>query len=316
MIKSLLKTLVLLLALLVVAFFALRVADTDPQAMIEQYGGADIQSVSDGLGGSIFYTDTGESNKPTLLLIHGSNSSHNTWQFVTPYLVEHFRVIAYSQHGHGITGPHPSNDYSASAKIDAAVRVLDAAAVDKAIWVGNSMGGWVAWRAALAVPERVSALVLIDALGVQGGEQITPYFAARLSTTKLGEWIMPHITPRWMVAKSLEDNFVDHSLISEQMIDRYWQLLRFPGNRQATVHRNHTDRQAQKWSQAKQISQPTLILWGEQDKVIPFSHAKVFNQTIPNSQLISYPNAGHLPMEEQAQQVAEDMVRWALEALP
>ena len=302
-----------IVVILGLAFILLRAPDTDPFEMKKLYGTAESQQVSDGISGYIHYRDQGPENAPVLLLLHGSNSSLHTWEGLVDNLVSEYRLISFDQHGYGITGPNPNDDYSASAKIDDALKVLDHVGVDRAVWVGNSMGGWLAWRAALAVPDRVSALVLIDASGAQVEQQSKPYLAARLMNSWIGKTLYPYITPRALVRSSIEENYADHSKVSESLVDRYWQLLRYPGNRRAAILAANTNRQPEKWNQIESLTLPTLILWGEQDSVIPISHAQAFKQKITNSTLITYPNAGHLPMEETPDQVAADIASWLMQ---
>ena len=310
--KLIFKIAVCSVFIIVAAFFLLKVPDTDPQRMIDKYGQGAIR-IDDGLGGNIYYRDQGPADAPVLLLIHGSNSSMQTWNAMIELLDEQYRLISYDLHGHGLSGPHANNDYSASAQIETALTVLDAAGVDKAIWVGNSMGGWLSWRAGLAVPERVSGLVLIDASGVQGGEKQELYLAARIIKSRAGQFLANYITPRSIVESSLTANYFDDSLINDALIDQYWELSRFPGNRAAIAHRANVSREPHVWNQIHNIDVPTLILWGEKDKVTPFSDAKRFQEMIVGSELVSYCNASHLPMEETPLQVAMDIDRWVSE---
>ncbi|NNC98708.1 MAG: alpha/beta hydrolase, partial [Gammaproteobacteria bacterium] len=194
MLKKIVWLMAVIIALLAVAFLLLRVSDTDPQAMKKKYGTAESRQVADGQGGYIHYRDQGLTSGPALLLVHGANSSLHTWEELVAILSGKYRLISFDQHGHGLTGPRADADYSAAARIDAAIRVLDEVGVHQAIWVGNSMGGWVSWRAGLAVPERVSGLVLIDASGVQNQQELKPYLGARLAQSWLGQILMPYIT--------------------------------------------------------------------------------------------------------------------------
>ena len=301
-------TLFFLLAF-VVLFFAFKVPDTDRQAMIAKYG-KDAIKVDDGLGGHIYYRDQGNKNGEVLLLLHGSSSSMQTWNGMVNVLASSYRIISFDLYGHGITGKHPRDDYSADAQIAAALKVLDDAGVKQAVWVGNSMGGWLTWRAALAQPERVSALVLIDASGAQGGEKAEVYFAAKILNSPIAQKLSEYIMPRSMIEASIKDNYADHSKISDQLIDQYWELLRFPSNRAAIAHRVNTSREPEVWDQIGNIKQPVLLLWGEQDVVVPFSDTKLYQQKLPQSKLVSYPNASHLPMEELPIDVAQDIDRW------
>jgi len=307
--KLLLKITFFIILVLVVLFFVFKTPDTDRQAMITKYGQGAIK-VDDGIGGQIYYRDQGNKNGKVLLLIHGSNSSMQTWNGMINVLASSYRIISLDLYGHGITGKHPNDDYSAGAQIAGVLKVLDHADVEKAVWVGNSMGGWLTWRAALAAPDRVSRLVLISASGAQGGEKADIYFAAKILKSPLVQKISEYIMPRSMVESSIQDNYADHSKISSQLVDQYWELLRFPGNRAAVAHRVKMSREPEIWNQISNIKQPTLLLWGEQDVVGPFSDTKLYQQKLPQSKLVSYPNASHLAMEELPIDVAQDIDQW------
>ena len=308
--KKTIRIILLLLALVGAAFFVFRTPDTDRTEMIAKYGNEASRFVDDGHGAKIHYRDEGSRDGPALLLIHGSNSMLQTWEPLVALLGDKYRLISLDLYGHGLTGPNPTGAYDADTNIAAAVRVLDTVGVDKAYWVGNSMGGWLTWRAGLSVPERTSGLVLIDAAGAQVEQKIQPYLGARLAQSSIGQILLPEITPRFLVKSSLEENFARPELLTEELVDRYWELLRFPGNRKAAVDRGKTPREPEKWAEVGRLKMPVLLLWGEQDKVIPLSHARAFAAAIPGSKLITYANAGHLPMEETPEQVARDIDVW------
>lgn len=308
--KKTIRIILILLVLLGVAFVIFRTPDTDRAEMIAKYSNEASRFVEDGHGAKIHYRDEGNKDGPALLLIHGSNSLLQTWEPLVALLGDKYRLISLDLYGHGLTGPNPTGAYDADTNIAAALRVLDTVGVDKAYWVGNSMGGWLTWRVGLSVPERTLGLVLIDASGAQVEQKIQPYLGARLARSSIGQILLPEITPRVLVKSSLEENFAQPERLTENLVDRYWELLRFPGNRKAAVDRGKTPREPEKWAEVGTLKMPVLLLWGEQDKVIPLSHARAFAAAIPGSKLITYADAGHLPMEETPEQVARDIDVW------
>jgi len=303
-------SLIAVLVLIGLAVFLLYTPDSDREKMMAQYGAAPSTFLDDGHGGTIHYREQGRKDGPILLLIHGANGSLHTWEYMIAHLQDKYRLISVDLYGHGLTGPNKRGVYDADAQIGAGVAVLDHLGIEKATWVGSSMGGWISWRAALAVPQRVSSLILIDASGAQTEEKIKPYLAARLMRTALGKAILPYVAPRFAVRSSIEENYAQEERIREKDINRYWHMARFPGNRQAAIKRTETDREPEKWSEAGDIFQPALILWGRHDRVIPVSHGHEFDSKLPQSKLIIYEDAGHLPMEETPQQVARDIDIW------
>jgi pimeloyl-ACP methyl ester carboxylesterase len=308
--KTTIRIILGLLVLLGAAFLVFRTPDTDRAAMIAKYGNEASRFVDDGHGAQIHYRDEGNKDGPAILLIHGSNSLLQTWEPLVALLGDKYRLISLDLYGHGLTGPNPTGAYDADTNIAAAVKVLDTVGVDKAYWVGNSMGGWLTWRAGLSVPERTVGLVLIDASGAQVEQKGELYLGARLAQSAIGKMLLPKITPRILVKSSLEENFAQPERLTEVQVDRYWELLRFPGNRQASLDRAKTPREPEKWADVKNLKMPVLLLWGEKDKVIPLSHARAFEAAIPGSKLITYADAGHLPMEETPEQVARDIDDW------
>ena len=88
------------------------------------------------------------------------------------------------------------------------------------------------------------------------------------------------------------------------MIDRYWELLRFPGNREATVLRARMDRQPAMASQVRAITAPTLILFGKKDRLINPTAAQTFHERIAGSEVVLLDGIGHLPMEEAPDETA------------
>lgn len=308
--KKTIRIILGLLVLLGVAFLILRTPDTDRAEMIAKYGSEASRFVDDGHGAKIHYRDEGNKDGPAILLIHGSNSLLQTWEPLVALLGDKYRLISLDLYGHGLTGPNPAGAYDADTNIAAATRVLDMVGVEKAFWVGNSMGGWLTWRAGLSVPERIKGLVLIDASGAQVEEKGELYLGARLARSSIGKLLLPEITPRFLVKSSLEENFARPERLTEAQVDRYWELLRFPGNRQASLDRGNTPREPEKWAEVGNLNMPVLLLWGEKDKVIPLSHGRAFEAAIPGSKLISYADAGHLPMEETPEQVARDIDAW------
>lgn len=308
--KTFAKIILIILIIIGVAFLVFRTPDTDRGEMIAKYGNDNSQFVKDDFGSEIHFRDEGNKSGTPILLIHGSNGHLQTWEPLVKLLGDRYRLVSLDLQGHGLTGPHGKGDYSADAYIASAIKILDSLEIERAYWVGNSMGGWLTWRAGLSVPDRVSGLVVIDGSGAQVEEKIKPYLGARLARSTIGQAVLPHITPISLIRSSLEENYADPTKITDELVTRYWEMLRFPGNRAAAVERGNTPRELEKWSEVGTLDMPVLLLWGEQDTVVPVSHGKAFEAAIPGSKLIIYPDAGHLPMEETPEQVAQDIGKW------
>ena len=135
---------------IVVAFFALRTADTDRDAMITKYGGPDAAFVAGPAGQRIHYRDQGRRDAPAIVLLHGSNASLQTWEPLVKRLGGDFRIVTLDLPGHGLTGGTADKDYSAGGMMAAVDVVAAKLELDHFTLGGNSMGGWVAWRYAVS----------------------------------------------------------------------------------------------------------------------------------------------------------------------
>ena len=287
--------------LVAAAFLVLRTPDTDSAEMQTKYGGGD-SSFADTAGGmSVHYRDQGCRDCPAIILVHGSNSSLHTFEPLFRILENRYRLISYDQPGHGLTGPHPLDDYSAQGMFEGIDAVVDATGVERFAIAGNSMGGWVGWRYALENPGALSALILIsasDAPPAPNSEKPRLYIGARIMRHSIGRFLAQFITPRYLVEQSLFDSISNDAQVTETMVDRYWELLRLPGNRRAAGLLALADREPAYGKRLSELNLPTLILWGEEDHVVPVHNAKTFDDLIPDSDLEIFKGVGHLAMEE------------------
>lgn len=296
------------LAVLVsVAFIALRTPDSDVAAMRAKYGGPNPSFAEAADGMLVHYRDQGCRGCPAILLVHGSNASLHTFEPLVEHLKDRYRLISYDQPGHGLTGPHPRDDYSARGMFEAIAAVIDATEVERFAIAGSSMGGWVAWRYALARPQDLSGLILINASGAPpppDAEKPRPYLGSIVMHHPLGRFLAQRITPRSLFERSLRDNVTDDAFVTETMVDRYWELMRYPGNRRAAGLRAIVDREPQYGERLSEITAPTLILWGAQDRVTPPYVGETFDEMIPNSRFAMFEDVGHLTMEEAPKRTA------------
>lgn len=298
------KTLWIIIAFLCVAAlmaaFGLRL-DMDPYDLEMEYA-TDSSGFIDVQGLRVHYRDQGQGFP--VVLLHGTAASLHTWEGWVKVLSPHFRIISVDLPAYGLTGPNADNDYSVDAYcrfVDAFLDKLDIKQCDLA---GNSLGGRIAWGYTWRHPERVRKLVLVDAAGFPMKK--IP-FAIKLARMPIIKNIARWITPRAIVKRSLKSAYGDPSKITDETVDRYYNMLLRRGNREAMGHRamhkffDQTDKLAL-------IKQPTLILWGGKDTWIPPDNAAKFAKTLPNAEVIIYPEAGHIPMEEIPRETAADVL--------
>lgn len=261
-------------------------------------------------GARVHYRDRGPPLAPALVLLHGSNASLQTWEPWARFLSTALRVITLDLPGHGLTGPVPGDDYSPDGMAAFVEAFRKKLGLDHFFLAGNSMGGNVSFRYTLAHPSVVDKLVLIDSSGVNHllppGRQPEVPLGMRLIRTPVVNRIASWTTPRSFVEKSVRAVFVDQTLVTEEMIDRYYELLLYPGNRRATRLRAAAPVDLTAADRLGEIRAPTLILWGKSDKLVPVEAAEVFRSRIPGSRVIVYDDVGHVPMEEVAARSAAD----------
>lgn len=307
--KRLSKWLLGILVVLAGAFLLLRTPDTDPAAMKAKYGGPPSQFVDLGGGLTVHLRDEGPRDAPTLVLLHGSNADLHTWDAWTKALSDRFRVIRFDQIGHGLTGPNPGGTHTLDDMVVTTEKVRAKLGIERMALAGNSMGGAVAAKYAMIHPQHLTALILVDAGGAPqpAGRKGRGNIGFTLAATPGVNLLMRSITPRGLVERSLRQSVSNQAVVSKEAVDRYWELLRYPGNRAATAERFATPRKAFAAQELSAIKAPTLILWGEEDKLISVAGARWYNAGIAGSRLKTYPGIGHLPHEEVAAVTAAEV---------
>jgi len=324
--KWLLRGLLALIGVLVIAFLFFRTPDTDAAEMRAKYGGPPSQFVAIGDGVTVHLRDEGPKDAPAIVLLHGSNADLHTWEPWVQALKGQYRVIRFDQVGHGLTGPDPKQDYSRDNYVADILEVADKLGLKQFVLGGNSMGGKHALAFAVKHPQRLTGLVLVDGSGGPMLKLDKKDDAASSSSGNIGFTIarMPgvnllveQVTPRRLIAQSLEQSVSVKSVASEAAVDRYWELLRYPGNRRATLKRFGYPYDPLTEAEIAAVTTPTLILWGEEDRLIPVEAGQWLAKTMPNNALVIYPKIGHLPHEEAVEATLGDLQPWLAEhALP
>ena len=232
-----------------------------------------------------------------VVLLHGTSSSLHTWDGWADSLKVTRRVIRFDLPSFGLTGPSPAGDYRIEAYVAFVGHVLDSLHVPRVVLGGNSLGGWIAWRVAAMHPERVQRLVLVDAAGYAFRAASEP-IGFRLARMPVVKHLVGQILPRSVVASSVHNVFGDPSRVTPALVDRYFDLTRRAGNRAALVQRFAQLRFDADTALVRSIVQPTLILWGGRDRLIPPDNARRFARDITGSRLVMFDGLGHVPHEE------------------
>jgi pimeloyl-ACP methyl ester carboxylesterase len=285
-------------ALLFGLWAVLRVPDIPVATLRAKYGSPASQYLALAPGSVIHLRDQGPRDGFPIILLHGSNASLHTWEPWVQRLTPRYRVISFDFPGHGLSSPVPSRDYAAAAYVAATEQVVAHLGLQRFAIGGNSMGGGVAWRYAAAHPDKVAALVLVDASGQPEPPGSELPIGFRLARMPLLRDLATSITPRRLIDSSLHQSVSVQSIVTPAMVDRYWELLRYPGNRAATLDRFSSPSSAPATDALQRITAPTLILWGRDDKLIPVTSAAWFSRQLPNARVTILDDVGHIPMEE------------------
>ncbi len=255
-------------------------------------------------GINVHYRDVGKGE--AILLIHGTGASLHTWEKWIDILSPGYRVISFDLPGFGLTGPDPNHNYQISRYTAILDSLMVKLKVDSFHIAGNSLGGLVAWRYTSQFPQKILTLNLIDAAGLpQPGKK--PPFIFQLAKLPVISTLMQKVTPKSIIKNSMLDVYKNDQLVTEKLIDRYFELSLREGNRTAFVKRMSQLNEKLDINDLKKITAPVLIQWGKDDRWIPLAKGYEFKKLIPQAELKIY-DSGHVPMEENPMETVEDYV--------
>jgi pimeloyl-ACP methyl ester carboxylesterase len=241
---------------------------------------------------------------PAVLLVHGITSSSRTWRSVLPALAEHYDVIAPDLLGHGQSAK-PRGDYSLGAYASGLRDLLVALEVPTATVVGHSLGGGVAMQFAYQFPDRLERLVLVDSGGL--GSEVS--LVLRAATLPGAEYVLPLLASRPLRGAGATLGAVLGRVGLRASADvrgmaEGFESLGDGEARRAFVHtaRSVIDPAGQRVDATDRLylaeHVPSLIVWGERDRMIPVRHGHDAHEHMPNSRLEIFPGAGHFPFND------------------
>jgi pimeloyl-ACP methyl ester carboxylesterase len=247
-------------------------------------------------GSKLHVRDTGPADAPAIILLHGFGASLQTWDPWTSVLQRSHRVIRLDLPGSGLSWPDPAGDYSDERSMQVLVMLQDRLRLVRTSVGGHSIGGRIAWTFAARHPERVDKLILVApdgfaSPGFRYGE--APHVPAVLK-------LMRYVLPRVVLRMNLAPAYASPASVTDALVERYHDLMLAPGSRKAMLQRMQQTVLVAPEPLLTLIRAPTLLVWGEQDAMIPFANAKDYLKNISDVRLAAYPDAGHLPQEEAA----------------
>ncbi|MDZ7936382.1 MAG: alpha/beta hydrolase [Emticicia sp.] len=300
-----LKYLFIFILITIIALSALYWKNDIPlEKLKEKYTNADSKFIEVN-GMSVHYRVEGLANDSIpLVLLHGTGASLHTWDGWVNALKTERKIIRLDLPAYSLTGPNPTSNYSQEFYATFVNNFLTKLGVKQCIIAGNSLGGSIAWNFAVKYPEKVSKMILVDAGGYATKSKSVP-IAFQVAGWPVVKNLLKYVTPRSIVQKSVESVYADKSKVTDELVDRYFELSLREGNRQAFIDRMSEFRNKgllnEKTTTIKDLSMPTLIIWGDKDLLIPLEVAEKFHADLPNDTLVVFKNLGHTPMEEDAE---------------
>lgn len=270
-------------------------------------------------GDRVAYRDAGRGE--ALLLIHGMAGSSATWRAIIPQLSKKYRVVAPDLLGHGQSAK-PRGDYSLGAFAVWLRDLLDDLGISRATVIGQSLGGGVAMQFTYQHPDYCARLVLISSGGL--GPDVS--WTLRTLSAPGAELVLPMVAPRPVLKvgnklRSWLSSAGIHSPSAAEMWNAY-SSLSDPQTRQAFLRtlRSVVDYRGQAVSALNRLhlhaDLPTLLIWGEQDRIIPVAHGYAAHDALPGSRMEVISGVGHFPQVESPTAVAEILDDFIVTAAP
>lgn len=299
--KFFIYTLAGLLLVCAITIWILYQPDIPVSALQEKYTNSASRFVEI-KGMQVHYRDEGPAaDSIPLVLLHGTGAFLQTWDACTSEWIKDHRVIRMDMPAFGLTGPAADDDYSIAAYVDFLHQFLQKIQVQQCYLAGNSLGGQIAFSYAAAYPHEVKKLILLDPAGYPI-ENAKGSLAFTLGRTPVLKNLLTIVTPLSVVRKSLEDVYGNKALVTDALVEQYRDMACREGNRDALIKRLQNDQVSDTTIVSKIITR-TMIIWGDQDFLLPLANAYKFQRDLPNDTLVVLKGIGHVPMEESPEKV-------------
>jgi pimeloyl-ACP methyl ester carboxylesterase len=259
-----------------------------------------------------FHYKAAGGGRPAMILLHGFSSSTFTWRNVSEQLANLGTVVSYDRPSSGLTERplpgHPRmeggaawngiNPYSPQGQANQVVELMDKLGIEKAVLVGNSAGGTIATLTALEHPERVQALVLVDAAIYNGGG--APAWIRPLLETPQLERIGP-LSGRFLASSGnrlLSLAWHDPTRVTSDVLEGYRKATQAENWDKGLWELTKAGQDLNLKGRLKEVTQPTLVITGDDDRIVPTADSVRLASELPNATLVVIPQCGHVPQEE------------------
>ncbi len=300
-----------LVVLLVVGWLSIRRGDIPYSELETKYADAGSHYVNLPSGFHVHYHDQGNPKGPTIVLVHGFFVASDTWNPWIKQLGGDYRIVTLDMPGHGLTRA-PKGWH---ASIEGLVHVLDefvaAEHIDHFALAGSSLGGDVAWRYALAHPQKLTALILVDAAGWPDTrpDVVERNKSMAMMKNPAARFLLRDLDAKKKIREAMSHAYANKALLTDALVQKYWDFMRAPGHRDAIfdLSLDFGDRKFATPEALAAIQTPTLIMEGAKDEMVPPTNAAKFAASIHGSRLMLYPGLGHVIQEEDPAKTAGDV---------
>ena len=245
-------------------------------------------------GTRLHVRDSGPKTAPAVIFLHGFGASLQTWEPWAKALAKDLRVIRIDLPGSGLSLPDATGDYTDKRSLQIINALMDKLGLTRASLVGNSIGGRIAWTFAGTYPARVDKLVLVSPDGYA-----SPGFEyGKTPEVPMMVKLMSVTLPKPLLTMSLQPAYAKPETMTDELATRYHDMMLAPGSRGALLARMAQTVLVDPVPILQKITAPTLLVWGEQDGMIPFANSNDYLKAIAGSQRVSFKGVGHLPHEE------------------
>ena len=256
-------------------------------------------------GVKIHYIEMGSG--PTVVLLHGLGGNYTNWAFNTAALAQKYHVIVPDQIGFG-KSDKPIINYRITTYVDFLDAFLKELKIERASLVGNSLGGWIAAAYTLAHPEKVERLVLVDSAGLSLPKGLDANELLKLNPSTRAD--MKELSGRVFYNKRLflSDSFIDASMTAR--------INAGDGYTIRSITESIIRGEDFLDNRLSAIKQPTLVIWGKEDGLLPLSDGERFQKEIAGAQLVVFDQCGHAPMVEKALDFNAALLKFLAAAAP
>ncbi|MCU1687690.1 MAG: hsaD [Amycolatopsis sp.] len=247
----------------------------------------------------LHYHELGEGNDETVVFLHGGGPGASAWSNFgrnLPVFAKSYRVLAVDQPGFGNSDKPVDHPQFFIHSAEAVVGLMDALGVERAHFVGNSLGGGTAVRLALDHPNRAGRLVLMG----PGGLSVNVFSPDPTEGVKnLSRFGAPPGPTKEKLEEFLRVMVYDQSLITEELLEDRFAAASTPESLAAmramglSFMRPESYEQGMLWREAHRLRQRVLLIWGREDRVNPLDGALLALKTIPRAQLHVFGHCGH-----------------------